>query len=354
MPDLSSAELDRSFLFGQRAMELMKAYRSSATPRGYAVWYTYVAGLNPQLNESVKRITAEHGALTDNNVDILFETYLDNRQLSTETERASTGVLAEIEQIMEMLDAALGSTARYGASLQAFSQDLAAPAVNRARVREIVSSLVVTTRDVAANNRTLEARMRESRNEIETLRETLEAVRVESLTDPLTGIGNRKHFEEMLRKAVDHAAVQSQVVCLVVLDIDHFKRFNDLYGHLTGDQVLRLVAMTMRECVEPRTTIARFGGEEFGIILPDCGRLEARELAEKVRTSVMGRELVKRSTGECLGRITVSVGLAVYRRGDTAVSLLERADHCMFTAKRSGRNRVVDDSVAVDTMNDVA
>jgi diguanylate cyclase len=158
----------------------------------------------------------------------------------------------------------------------------------------------------------------------------------------------------MLRKAVDHAAVQSQVVCLVVLDIDHFKRFNDLYGHLTGDQVLRLVAMTMRECVEPRTTIARFGGEEFGIILPDCGRLEARELAEKVRTSVMGRELVKRSTGECLGRITVSVGLAVYRRGDTAVSLLERADHCMFTAKRSGRNRVVDDSVAVDTMNDVA
>ena len=102
MPDLSSAELDRSFLFGQRAMELMKAYRSSATPRGYAVWYTYVAGLNPQLNESVKRITAEHGALTDNNVDILFETYLDNRQLSTETERASTGVLAEIEQIMEI------------------------------------------------------------------------------------------------------------------------------------------------------------------------------------------------------------------------------------------------------------
>ncbi len=354
MPDLSSADLDRSFLFGQRAMELMKAYRSSATPRSYAVWYTYVAGLNPQLTETVKRLTAEHGALTDNAVDHLFETYLDGRRLSSETERASNGVLAEIEQIMEMLDTALGSTARYGASLQAFSQDLAAPAVNRARVREIISSLVVTTRDVAANNRTLEARMRESRNEIETLRETLEAVRVESLTDPLTGIGNRKHFEEMLHKAVDHSAVQGQPVCLVVLDIDHFKRFNDLYGHLTGDQVLRLVAMTMRESVETRTTIARFGGEEFGIILPDCDRTSAREVAEKVRTSVMGRELVKRSTGESLGRITISVGVAVYRRGDTAVSLLERADHCMFTAKRSGRNRVVDDGIPTDTMNDVA
>ncbi len=154
--------------------------------------------------------------------------------------------------------------------------------------------------------------------------------------------------------AVDQAAVQGQPLCLVVLDIDHFKRFNDLYGHLTGDQVLRLVAMTMRENVESRTTLARFGGEEFGIILPDCERLAAREVAEKVRTSVMGRELVKRSTGESLGRITVSVGLAAYRRGDSAVSLLERADHCMFTAKRSGRNRVIDDSVSVDSMNDVA
>ncbi len=354
MSDLSSTDLDRSFLFGQRAMELMKAYRSSATPRSYAVWYTYVAGLNSQLIEAVKRLTAEHGTLADAHIDQLFETYLDGRKLSVETERASTGVLAEIEQIMEMLDAALGSTARYGASLQAFTQDLAAPAVNRARVREIVSSLVVTTRDVAANNRTLEARMRESRNEIETLRETLEAVRVESLTDPLTGIGNRKHFEEMLHKAVDHAAVQGQPVCLVVLDIDHFKRFNDLYGHLTGDQVLRLVAMTMRESVEPRTTIARFGGEEFGIILPGSTRDEARAVAEKVRTSVMGRELVKRSTGESLGRITISVGLASYRRGDTAVSLLERADHCMFTAKRAGRNQVIDDSVPVDSMDDVA
>ncbi|GJD53546.1 Diguanylate cyclase VdcA [Methylobacterium crusticola] len=354
MSDLSRSETDRSFLFGQRAIELMKSYGSSASPRSYAVWYTYVAGLQPLLNEAVKRVTTEQGALNDGSIDQLYETYIEGRRLASETERASANVLSEIDQIMEMLEAALGSTARYGASLRAFTQDLAAPAVNRARVREIVSSLVVTTRDVSANNRTLEARMRESRNEIEGLRESLEAVRVESLTDPLTGIGNRKHFEEMLRKVVDHAAVQGQPACLIVLDIDHFKRFNDLYGHLTGDQVLRLVALTMRETVEPRTTIARFGGEEFGIILPDSDRVAARAVAEKVRASVMGRELVKRSTGESLGRVTVSIGLAAYRRGDTAVSLLERADHCMFTAKRAGRNRVVDDTAPAADLTDVA
>ncbi len=245
----------------------MKAYGSSADPRSYAVWYSYVSGVQPLLNEAVKRLTTEHGTLSAASIDQLYETYIDGRRLTAEAERTGAGVITEIDQIMEMLEVALGSTMRYGASLQAITQDLSGPTVNRARVREIVSSLVVATRDVAANNRTLEARMRESRAEIETLRETLEAVRVESLTDPLTGIGNRKHFDEMLRKVVDHSTMQGHPVSLIVIDIDHFKRFNDLYGHLTGDQVLRLVAMTMRETVESGAMLARFGGEEFGVIL---------------------------------------------------------------------------------------
>jgi diguanylate cyclase len=351
--ELSQADVERSFLFGQRATELMKAYGSSADPRSYAVWYSYVSGVQPLLNEAVKRLTTEHGTLSATSIDQLYETYIDGRRLTAEAERTGAGVITEIDQIMEMLEVALGSTMRYGASLQAISQDLSGPTVNRARVREIVSSLVVATRDVAANNRTLEARMRESRTEIETLRETLEAVRVESLTDPLTGIGNRKHFDEMLRKVVDHSTMQGHPLNLIVIDIDHFKRFNDLYGHLTGDQVLRLVAVTMRETVESGAMLARFGGEEFGVILSGGNGDSARLAAERIRTSVMGRELVKRSTGESLGRVTVSVGLASIRRGDTAVSLLERADHCMFLAKRSGRNRVVDDTMIGD-LDDVA
>ncbi|GJE04660.1 GGDEF domain-containing protein [Methylobacterium isbiliense] len=352
MTDLSGADTERSFVIGQRAIELMKAYGSSASPHSYAVWYTYVSGQQPLLNEAVKRLTSEHGNLSDARVEGLYDTYIQGRRFVAETERASTSMLSELEQVMEMLDAALGSTARYGAELQAFSQDIAAPAVNRARLREIVASLVVTTRDVTANNRTLEARMRESRDEIRSLHETLEAVRVESLTDPLTGIGNRKHFEDVLRKTVEQATLTRGSAGLIVLDIDHFKRFNDLYGHLTGDQVLRLVALTMREMVAAACTIARFGGEEFGIVLPGATRDQARALAERIRTGVMGRELVKRSSGESLGRVTVSVGVAIHRGGDTAVSLLERADQCMFAAKHGGRNRVVDD--AAEGLTEVA
>ncbi|GJE61484.1 GGDEF domain-containing protein [Methylobacterium trifolii] len=344
---------DRSFALAQRAQDLMRDYGPSGTPRAYAVWYTYVAGEQPLLNDAVKRLTTQGKGLTDVDIDELYDAYIDGRRLAAAAGETSVTMLAEIEGIMEMLDLSLGSTAQFGESLRVLSQDLALATLNRVRLREIVASLVSTTREVAGNNRTLEARMRESRSEIETLRETLEATRIESLTDPLTGLANRKQFEDMLRKAVETAAARGEPSSLIVLDIDRFKRFNDQYGHLTGDQVLRLVAIVMRENVGAGATLARFGGEEFGIVLPGCDRRVAHAIAEKVRTSVMGRELVKRSTGESLGKVTVSLGIALYQKGDTPVSLLERADLCMFAAKRAGRNRVVDD-VSPPDLSDVA
>ncbi|GJE15342.1 GGDEF domain-containing protein [Methylobacterium marchantiae] len=349
----SHGDRERTFALADRANVLMRDYGSSATPQAYTVWYTYVSGVLPLMNDAIKRLTAENGCLSDADIDSLYETYVDSRRLVAETERMSTNMLVEIEGIMEVMDLSLGSTTQYGESLQALSRDLDVSDQNR--VREIIMTLVSTTREITANNRTLEARMRESRSEIESLRETLEATRLESLTDPLTGLSNRKHFEESLRKMVDGAAGQASPSSLIVIDVDFFKRFNDVYGHLTGDQVLRLVAIVMREHLKARATLARFGGEEFGILLPETDRAAAVAIAEKVRASVMGRELVKRTTGESLGKVTISLGVATSRRGDTAVSLLERADQCMFMAKRDGRNRTVDDSgVTTEALTAVA
>jgi diguanylate cyclase len=354
MSDGSHGDRDRTFALADRANQLMRDYGPSASPRAYTVWYTYVSGAQPLMNDAIKRLTTQSGCLTNDDIDSLHDTYIDGRRLSVAAEKMSASVLSEIEGITEMLDLSLGSTAQYGESLRAFSHDLAGATLNRVRIREIVAALVTTTREVAANNRTLEARMRESRSEIESLRETLEATRIESLTDPLTGLSNRKHFEAMLAATVETAASRATPSSLIVLDIDFFKRFNDLYGHLTGDQVLRLVGIVMREHMHPGATLSRFGGEEFGILLPDTDRETALGIAERVRTSVMGRELVKRSTGESLGKVTVSLGIAAYQRGDTPVSLLERADLCMFAAKRQGRNRCVDDSCPPDALSHVA
>lgn len=348
------ADRDYSFALAQRVQELMRDYGPSATPRAYTVWYSYVAGEHPLMNDAIKRLIAQNQTLTESETDALFEQHLAGGRLAHMAGETSATVLSEIAGVMEMLDLSVGSAAAYNASLSSLSQDLTQNAITRERVREIVGTVVAKTREVATNNRVLEARMRESRAEIEMLREKLEATRLESLTDPLTGLSNRKHFEEVLRASVEAAAQTGTAMSLIVLDIDFFKRFNDLYGHLTGDQVLRLVAIVMRESAGKQATLSRFGGEEFGIVLSGLDRAEARTIAEAVRQSVMGRDLVKRSTGESLGRVSVSVGVAAHKTGDTPVSLLERADLCMFAAKRAGRNRTIDDSVGADVLQNVA
>lgn len=337
---------DRSFALAKRTNELMRDYGPSATPRAYAVWYSYVSGELPLLNDAIKRLTAEKGQLTEIDIDHLHESYLDGHRPIAEAGIVSETVLAELAQVSEILDLSLGSTQQYGESLSSLSQDLAQGQLSRVRLAEMVGSLATATRKVVADNRTLEARIRESRSEVELLREKLETTRTESLTDPLSGLSNRKHFEEMMRTAVMDVS-RGGTLSVIVVDIDYFKRFNDQFGHLTGDQVLRLVAVVMRESVESNARLARFGGEEFGIILPGANRLDAVRIAETIRTSMIGRELVKRSTGESLGKVTVSLGVAEHRSGDTPASLLERADLCMFAAKRAGRNRVMDDASIV-------
>lgn len=334
--------VDRTFSIGERAVDLMRSYSRSATPRSYEVWFTYVTGLKPQLNDALKRLVALRDKLTEDEIDSLHETYLQTEKLAAQANRVGTGMVVEIEQVMGIVDLALGSTARYGESLQAISDDLSRP-VERNGLRDILESLVIATRDVASTNRCLETRLKDSRTEIENLRQALEAVRLETLIDPLTQLANRKHFESTLMTLVESARADLAPLSLIVIDIDNFKRFNDVYGHLTGDQVLRLVGAAMRENVDDGATLARFGGEEFGIILPCATTNDAFTCAEKIRQNVMGRELLKRSTGESLGRVTISIGIAGLTARDSATSLLERADLCMYAAKQMGRNRTVTD-----------
>ena len=127
-------------------------------------------------------------------------------------------------------------------------------------------------------------------------------------------------------------------------DVDHFKHFNDSYGHLTGDQVLRLVAMSVKQNVKGQDIAARYGGEEFAVVLPNTVLRSAITVAEHIRRAVMTKELMKRSTGENLGRITVSIGVAALRPGETPQALIERADGCLYAAKRAGRNRVISEA----------
>jgi diguanylate cyclase len=335
----SGDEHQRTMAFAEIALGQIKALRQPATPRNFEVWYSYATGYHPSLNETINEILTRSRTLTDADIDRIFDTYLSPTRLSERIDKVGDRVMDEIEQVMAMVDAAVGTANDCSESLAGVSLSL--PAADRDGLRGIVESLVQTAKDMENVNHNLEERLTASKREIHQLQENLEVVRNESLTDPLTSLANRKYFDQALSDAMSEAVSDNESMSLLMTDIDHFKTFNDTYGHLTGDQVLRLVALSVKQNVKGQDIAARYGGEEFAVILPNTVLRSAVTVADHIRRAVMSKELMKRSTGEHLGRVTISIGVATLRKGDSTQSLIDRADTCLYAAKRAGRNRVI-------------
>jgi diguanylate cyclase len=333
-------EHQRTLAFAEIALGQIKALRQPAYPRNYEVWYAYATGYNPSLNQTINETLTRNGTLTTADIDQIYETYLSPARLTDRIDNVGGQIVDEIEQVMAMIDAAVGSATHYTESLAHATQSLGS-AKDHNGLRSIVESLVLATRNMEENNSRLEQSLKASKQEINQLQVNLEAVRNESLTDPLTSLANRKYFDQALDKYIAQSVANGEPLALLLTDIDHFKAFNDTFGHLTGDQVLRLVALSVKQNVKGQDVAARYGGEEFAIILPATTLRAALVVADHIRRAVMTKELMKRSTGEHLGRVTVSIGAAVLKSGESAQGLIERADACLYTAKRCGRNRVM-------------
>ena len=330
----------RTMAFAEIALGQIKALHQAATPRNYEIWYAYATGYHPSLNQRINETLKSSGVLAEANLENIYATYLSPTRLTERIDEVGSQVKGEIEQVMAMIDTAAGSANSYTESLAGMSEKIG-QSKDREGLRAIVESLVQTTKEMELSNIKLEERLSASKREIVDLHAHLEAVRSESLTDPLTRLSNRKLFDSTLEMAIFDSRANNEAVSLLLIDIDHFKTFNDSFGHLTGDQVLRLVAMSVKQNVKGLDTAARYGGEEFAVILPNTVLRSAITVADHIRRAVMTKELMKRSTGEHLGRVTISVGVATLHKTDTAQSLIERTDACLYAAKRHGRNRVM-------------
>jgi diguanylate cyclase len=349
-------EHERTMAFCEIALGQIKALRQAATPRNYEIWYSYATGYLPSLNQKINETLQQSGSLSETDLEEIYEAYLSPTRLTERIDKVGSQVMGEIEQVMAMIDAAAGSANSYTESLADMSEKLG-NSKDREGLRTIVESLVQTAKEMEASNQKLEERLNASKQEIDQLQENLEVVRTESLTDPLTQLANRKFFDTTIAQAIEDARAKNEPLSLLMTDIDHFKNFNDSFGHLTGDQVLRLVAMSVKQNVKGQDTAARYGGEEFAVILPNTVLRSAITVADHIRRAVMTKELMKRSTGEHLGRVTISIGVATWRKNDSVQSLIERTDTCLYAAKRHGRNRVMcetDPEVAVNIAAQVA
>jgi diguanylate cyclase len=333
-------EHERTLAFADVALGQIRSLRQTAVPRNYEIWYVYATGYNPALNKIINESLARNGKLTESDLEQIYDAYLSQLRTSDRIDKVGSRVIGEIDDVMTLISDALGSSAKYSSSLSGATTQLN-QATDRDQVMQVVQALVRSTQDMQDTNRALEARLATSKQEISSLQHSLEAIRAESLTDPLTSIGNRKYFDRALSEAIRVSKEKQEPLSMLMFDIDYFKSFNDNYGHLTGDQVLRLVALALKQNVKGADITARYGGEEFAVVLPNTALRQALTVADHIRRAVMSKELKKKSTGEILGRVTISCGVAMLSVVDDGESLIERADGCLYAAKRNGRNRVI-------------
>lgn len=326
--------------FATTAIGLMNELGVPPNPKNYAVWYAYCTKQYPELNRSIDEILKETKELGPRHTDEIYQTFFGSDDAGEAIRDTSRNIQGALSQILEFISETGEETAQYGQTLQDFSGKLSgAPRVDD--LHGLVDGLLTETRKMEEHSRKVEDQLRTSTREVETMRSKLELVQQEALTDGLTGISNRKSFDRFLRESANESEKEETPMCLLMGDIDHFKKFNDAWGHQFGDQVLKLVAKTLVECIKGRDLASRYGGEEFAVVLPQTRLKDAITLAENIRAALATKKVVKRSSGEDLGTITMSIGAASFRPGESLSKLVGRADEALYAAKQSGRNRVV-------------
>jgi len=333
-------------------MDLLKRGQIPPYPQFYELLYTYATGVNPSLNQRVNQIFRD-GTATTELAERLYNEFLKAQDANERISSVSERMANRIEAVHDAIDTAMATANAYSSTLQSASGDLNQD-LPEADLRAMARRLLAETRRMQDANAQLEQKLEASRDDISALQRDLDEVRRESMLDPLTKIFNRKSFDEGMLKSFAEAEERGSPLCLMLIDIDHFKRFNDTWGHQTGDQVLRLVAMTLKSNIKGKDMAARYGGEEFAAILPETDLEGALIVADNIRKAIQAKELLKRSTNEKLGRITASFGVAWYKQGDTPSSLIERADRCLYAAKHAGRNRVFSEAELKDDEKIVA
>ena len=335
----------------RKAIEVMEAHRVWPTVRNFNIWVHYVAETDGPLAQEIDRLLAAGEPITETMGESLAAQFLPEAKLNGGVLEAGDVLSAELTSVTRAIETAQRSNEEYGQELAIVSQRLGGQ--DPAKIKAVVEDLTAATTKVQAESKSLESQLAETTAELGRLRENLDQVRRDAMTDGLTGLTNRKAFDERLQALCDKAEAEAKGVTLAIIDIDHFKGFNDAWGHQIGDQVLRYVSSVIGRMGSPPRVAARYGGEEFAIIFPNEGGRTALAVLEEIRTEVSSRSLKRRSTNEDLGAITVSAGFAERLAGESTSSLVERADAALYASKHAGRNRTTSapPAAAVATTN---
>ena len=318
-----------------RAVRSMAEQRIPPTPTNFAVWFHYFAGSHDDLRNAIDLLIDHNRPFDARTNQDLFETYVAPRAGAVASE-TSDRLHALMGAAKEFLATAMADNRSQMQAISEVADQGRAGVDPKALVAQLMNELA----RAATRATRLEAGFAEKTRELDVIRDSLSKSEERARTDTLTGLANRRALDEFLRKA-QTTADWGEPLGVLMLDIDHFKTFNDNFGHGVGDQVLRLIAKVLREKVREQDLSARYGGEELIAVLPGMNLQACQQIAERIRDVVAERRIRRRSTGEEISSISISVGVAEFRMGESTESLIERCDRALYLAKGGGRNRVV-------------
>ena len=319
------------------AVELMARYGVSPQPHNYEIFYNYVAGGSSELRTAVDLLVAS-GRVSD-------QVVLEATWAEFLAPDATKEVLELSDKLSKQIAEALGITSQVAASSAKFGEEIGSRGnvkdmTDPSQIAAFVDGVIRATAMMERQASTYSTDLASMNEKVERLQLEVSTIRQDAVTDALTKIGNRRHFDLNFSTAINVAREAGEPLTLCIVDLDHFKQVNDQYGHATGDQVLRLMASVVKDCTREGDIVARYGGEEFVIAMPGTSIQKSLNVVERIRLTMENKRITKRSTSENIGSVTASFGLTQMRAGDTAAAMIERADKYLYEAKENGRNRI--------------
>lgn len=333
----SDLNVDTAAEYLRLVIPLMSRHKVPATPHNYAVWYTYVSGDHPALKAEIDTLIAENRPFTPALNAQLYRQFVSEMDLDN-IERVRTDLSSIIQEVGSSLSSASNDAGAFEGTLKEFAEGVSSKD-DLGEIRKLLETLVDETRAMRQTTNSLQTNFEARSCEVEELREQLQQERTRALTDPLTGLYNRFALMDKLQAASAEIS-NDEPLSIIMLDIDRFKSINDEHGHLIGDRVIRFVAQILQRNVKGQDTAARFGGEEFTVLLPSTPLAGAEAVADTIRKAVSKAQLVRADTKQPIGQITISAGVATFNADEDIETFIERADRALYQSKNDGRDRV--------------